>query len=45
MLDAVAGDDPGEKENVYLRRTQENPIRIHGKVIIRGNVIIDIKDP
>ncbi len=40
VVDAVAGDDPGEKENVYLRGTRENPIRIHGKVIIRGNVII-----
>ncbi len=40
VLDAVAGDDFGERENVYLRGTKDNPIRIHGKVIIRGNVII-----
>ncbi len=40
VLDAVAGDDPGEKPNVYLHGTLANPIRIHGKVIIRGNVII-----
>ncbi len=40
VLDAVAGDDPGEKENVYLHGTLANPIQIHGKVIIRGNVII-----
>ncbi len=40
VLDAVTGDDPGEKPNVYLHGTLANPIRIHGKVIIRGNVII-----
>ncbi len=40
VLDAVAGDDPGEKENVFLHGTLTDPIRIHGKVIIRGNVII-----
>ncbi len=40
VLDAVAGDDPGEKENVFLHGTLASPIRIQGKVIIRGNVII-----
>ncbi len=39
-LDAVAGDDFGEHENVYLRGTKDDPIQVHGKIIIRGNLII-----
>ncbi len=40
VLDAVAGDDAGEKENVYLVGTKDHPVQIHGKIVIRGNVII-----
>jgi len=37
---AVYGDEPGEKGNIYLNGTAANPIEINGTVVIRGNVII-----
>jgi hypothetical protein len=38
--DAVLGDEPGEKQHIYLVGTTAKPIEISGSVVIRGDVII-----
>jgi hypothetical protein len=40
VTNAVYGDEPGEKSNLYLVGTAANPITLHGPVVARGNVII-----
>lgn len=40
VSDAVCGDDPGEKGNMVLWGTEENPIVIDGPVVVRGGLII-----
>jgi hypothetical protein len=40
MSDAVYGDAPGEKQNLYLVGTLANPIVLNGSVVVRGNVVI-----
>ena len=40
VANAVVGDEPGEKQNLYLVGTAANPIVINGPVVVRGNVII-----
>jgi len=36
----VLGDDPGEKQHLYLEGTAQNPIVLNGPVVVRGSVII-----
>lgn len=38
--DAVYGDDPGEKQNLYLMGTASDPIVLNGPVVVQGDVII-----
>ncbi len=40
VSDGVCGDDPGEKGNMVLWGTEENPIVIDGPVVVRGALII-----
>jgi hypothetical protein len=40
VSDAVYGDNPGEKGNMVLWGTEENPIVLDGPVVVRGAVII-----
>ncbi|MEM7203978.1 MAG: hypothetical protein AAF628_27200 [Planctomycetota bacterium] len=40
VSDGVAGDDPGEHENLYLIGTATDPVEITGTVVARGDVII-----
>ncbi len=40
VADSVYGDDPGEKDNLFLIGTRRNPIVLDGTVIVKGNVII-----
>ena len=40
IFDGVLGDDPLEKEHLYLVGTLADPIELNGKVVIRGDVII-----
>ncbi len=40
VSDAVYGDDAGEKGNLVLWGTEENPIVIDGPVVVRGGLII-----
>ena len=40
IVTAVQGDDAGEKQHLYLRGTPEEPIEIHGPVVVRGCLII-----
>ncbi len=40
IVDGALGDDPGEKENLYLYGTRSNPIVIDGPVAVKGDVII-----
>jgi len=40
VCNAVLGDDPGEKQNLYLVGTLADPIVLNGPVVVRGNVII-----
>ncbi|HHI81290.1 MAG TPA: hypothetical protein ENK02_15100 [Planctomycetes bacterium] len=40
VSNAVYGDEPGEKQNLYLHGTSSNPIEIHGTVVVRGDVLI-----
>jgi len=40
MVDAVAGDDGGELQNIYLHGTAADPIELNGPVVVRGNVMI-----
>lgn len=40
VCDAVLGDEPGEKQNLYLVGTSANPIVLKGLVVVRGNVIL-----
>jgi len=40
VTNAVYGDEPGEKQNLYLVGTAANPITLHGPVVVRGNLII-----
>jgi len=39
-VDGVLGDDPSEKENLYLVGTEDHPIVINGQVVVRGSVIL-----
>ncbi|MBP7020768.1 MAG: hypothetical protein KBC30_02970 [Planctomycetes bacterium] len=38
--DGVYGDNPGEKQHLYLEGTKEHPIEIKGVNVIRGDLII-----
>ncbi len=40
VCNAVLGDEPGEKQNLYLVGTAANPIVLNGPVVVRGNLII-----
>lgn len=40
VVDAVLGDDAGEKQHLYLEGTAANPIVLDGPVVVRGSVII-----
>ena len=40
MVDAVAGDDGGELQNIYLHGTAADPVVLNGPVVVRGNVMI-----
>jgi hypothetical protein len=40
VVNAVLGDDAGEKQHLYLSGTSTAPIEIHGPVVVRGSVII-----
>jgi hypothetical protein len=40
VCNAVCGDEPGEKQNLYLVGTATQPIVLNGPVVVRGNVII-----
>lgn len=40
VSDAVYGDEPGEKGNLYLHGTVANPIVLDGPLVVRGDVII-----
>ena len=40
IVASVQGDDPGERQHLYLRGTTTDPIVIDGPVVVRGCVII-----
>ena len=40
LTDAVVGDDPGEKSNLYLAGSESEPIVLDGPVVVRGDLII-----
>ncbi|MCE9594729.1 MAG: hypothetical protein K8S98_11100 [Planctomycetes bacterium] len=40
MANAVYGDEPGEKQNLYLVGTALNPIVLNGPVVVRGDLVI-----
>ncbi len=40
IVQGVLGDDPGEKQHLYLVGTNSNPIVIDGPVVVRGDVVI-----
>ena len=40
IFEGVLGDDPGEKQNLFLIGTTSKPIKIDGTVVVRGDVII-----
>ena len=40
VFDGVYGDEEGEKGNLYLVGTLENPIELDGPVVVRGDVVI-----
>ncbi len=40
VTDPVYGDEPGEKQNLYLVGTAANPIVLDGPVVVEGDVII-----
>ena len=40
MSDSVYGDNPSEKQNLYLVGTKKDPIEITGTVVVRGHVVI-----
>jgi hypothetical protein len=40
VCDAVLGDEPGEKQNLFLVGTAANPIVLMGLVVVRGDVIL-----
>ena len=40
VCNGVQGDEPGEKQNLYLVGTLAKPIVLNGPVVVRGNVII-----
>ncbi|MBK7642578.1 MAG: hypothetical protein IPJ19_05935 [Planctomycetes bacterium] len=40
VANAVVGDEPGEKQNLYLVGTSAKPIVLNGPVVVRGNLII-----
>lgn len=40
VSNAVYGDEPGERQNLYLIGTPSEPIEIDGTVVVRQNVII-----
>ncbi len=41
LIDGALGDNPGEKRNIYLKGTQEDPIEIDGPVAVKGDVVIE----
>jgi hypothetical protein len=40
VCDAVLGDEPGEKQNLFLLGTAASPIVLKGPVVVRGQVIL-----
>lgn len=40
VVDGVYGDNPGERQHLYLIGTAANPIEINGPVVVRGSVVI-----
>lgn len=40
VVSGVYGDDPGEKQNLFLVGTPADPIVLNGPVVVRGNVMI-----
>lgn len=40
VVSGVYGDEPGEKQNLYLVGTPSDPIVLNGAVVVRGNVMI-----
>ncbi len=40
LVEGVAGDDPGEPENLFLVGTLANPIVLDGPIVARGDVIL-----
>lgn len=40
IFTGVYGDDPGEKQHVYLVGTTADPIQINGPVVVRGSVVL-----
>jgi hypothetical protein len=40
IVDAVLGDDAGEKKNLFLEGTAANPIVIDGTIVVHGSVVI-----
>jgi hypothetical protein len=43
LVDGVLGDDPSEKQHLYLVGTDANPIVLDGAVVVRGSVIVSGK--
>jgi hypothetical protein len=40
LFEGVLGDDPGEKQNIYIEGTAAAPILVEGPVVVRGDLII-----
>ena len=40
LSDNIYGDDPSEKQNLFLVGTKKDPIEITGTVVVRGHVVI-----
>jgi hypothetical protein len=40
VSDAVCGDDPSERDNLYLLGTLAKPISLNGAIVVKGDVIV-----